>query len=370
MSAQMPHFIKHARMQGIALITVLLVVAIATILAVGMLRSQHMALQYAGGLFNQDQAWLYTQGAEDLVRELLHQDFEEDKRGGHQVDHPGEMWAKPFPPFPVDGGMIHARVFDQQARFNLNRVWHDNAADPVAAAIFQRLLQSLDLPDTLAPALTDWIDEDNEASGPDGAEDDMYSRLDIPYRVANQPLSDVSELRLIKGFTPEIINKLRPYVCTLPASALLNVNTADPIVMAALGLNMNSRNTAELAKQRPAKGYATVEEFLTQPVFNGLDTNQKADLRKQLAVQTHYFQLVADADIGGRHSMVLAVIARNESGTLQVISRDYSQKFVAPAAADNTKNSNIDLDINSNNGSNKDSDPTMDSAVKSARDLL
>lgn len=353
-----------ARMRGVALITVLLVVAIATILAVGMLRSQHQALQYSAGLFNQDQAWLYTQGAEDFVRELLHQDFKDDKRSNRQVDHPGEAWAKPFPPFPVDGGMIHARVMDQQGRFNLNRLWHDNAADPVAAAIFQRLLKSLDLPDTLVPALTDWMDADNDPTGSDGAEDDMYSRLDNPYRVGNQPLNDVSELRLVKGVTPDIIAKLRPYVCALPATALLNVNTADPVVLAALGTNMSTRNAAELSSQRPAKGYASVNEFLSQPVFNGLDSQQRSDLAAQLDVRSHYFQLLADADIAGRHSMVLAVIARSDSGTLQVIARDFSQKLAAPAAA-------ADSDSSAGDKSNDAThDETMNSAVKAARDLL
>lgn len=353
--------ISRARMGGVALITVLLVVAIATILAVGMLRTQYLALQHAAGLFDQDQAWLYTQGAEDFVRELLRQDFEDDKRNGREIDHPGEAWARPFPPFPVDGGVINARVADMQSRFNLNRVWHDNAPDPAAAAIFQRLLKNLDLPDTLVPALTDWLDADNEATGSDGAEDDMYSRLDTPYRAANQPLNDVSELRLIKGFTPEIIARLRPYVCALPATALLNINTADAVTVAALTSNMTSRNASELSSQRPPKGYASVSEFLSQPVFNGLDGAQKSDLARQLDVRTHYFQLLADADIAGRHSMVLAVIARSDSGTLQVIARDFSQKLAAPAAV--SKN-------DSDSASNTNSNPTMDSAVKAARDLL
>lgn len=351
--------IKCAQARGIALITVLLVVAIATILAAGMLRAQHQALQYAAGLFNQDQAWLYTQGAEDFVCELLRQDFDDDKRGAAQVDYPGEAWAKPFPPFPVNGGMIKAHVFDQQGRFNLNRIWHDNATDIVAMAIFQRLLKSLDLPQTLAPALTDWMDTDNETTGSDGAEDDYYSRLEPPYRVANQPLYDVSELRLIKGFTPEIIARLKPYISTLPATALLNVNTSDPLILAALSPNMSTRNATELSSQQPVKGYANVDEFLGQPVFNGLDPAQKSALRAQLDVRSHYFQLLADADIGGRRSVLLAMIARSDSGTLQIIARDFSQKALAPVTP--VARTSADADK---------SDPDIDRMTKAARDFL
>lgn len=332
------------RQGGVALITVLLVVALAATLAVGMLRAQHMAMQHAAGLFSQDQAWLYTQGAEDFVGELLREDSRRDEREGRKVDHPREVWARPFPPFPVDGGMIHARLLDMQGRFNLNRLWHDNAPDPVAAAILGRLLKSLDLPETLTEALTDWIDANNEPTGAGGAEDDFYSRLERPYRVANRPLTDVSELRLVKGFTPEIIARLRPYVTALPASALLNVNTADPVVLAALSPTFSPRTAQEFAQQRPDKGYAAVDEFLSASVFNGLDGAQKNELMPQLSVNTRYFELLADAEIAGRHSTVLAVLARSDSGTLRTIARDLGQKFVTASTRSENDNDSSDND--------------------------
>lgn len=333
-------------MRGVALLTVLLVVALATTLAVGMIRAQHLALQHAGGLFNQDQAWLYTQGAEDFVRDLLAEDFKEDRRRGAQTDYPGEFWSRPFPPFPVDGGMIRARVVDMQGRFNLNRLWHDNAPDKAASDIFERLLKNLGLPETLTPALVDWMDSDTEPTGSDGAEDDFYSRLEQPYRTANLPLSDVSELRLVKGFTPEVIARLQPYVCALPASALLNVNTADPVILAALSPTLSSRTANDLSTQRPSKGWPSIDEFLRQPVFNGLEGTQKTALMTQISLNTHHFQLLADADIGGRHSMLLAVIARNDSGTLRVIARDFSQKVMpAVPTTDSRENDAKDAEI-------------------------
>lgn len=321
------------REAGVALITVLVVVAIATVLCVGMLRSQQQALEHAAGLFQQDQAWLYTQGAEEFVRDLLAEDLRSDKRDNRKVDHLGEAWAKPFPPFPVEGGMVQARVQDLQGRFNLNRLGSETEADGPAATIFQQLLKNLGQPATLGPALADWIDEDNDPRALDGAEDDFYSRLDPPYRVANRPLADVSELMLVRGFTPEVVARLRPYVCVLPADATLNVNTASPDVLAALLPNLSSRSAAELFNQRPAKGYATVDEFLSQPAFNGLSADDKNRLREQISVRSQYFQLVADADIGGRHSILHAVMKRDDSGTLRVIARDFGRKVVDAAGA-------------------------------------
>lgn len=324
---------RRRREGGVALLTVLVVVAIATVLCVGMIRSQQQALQHAAGLFQQDQAWLYTQGAEDLVRELLAEDLKSDKRKNREVDHPGETWARPFPPYPVEGGMVRAQVEDLQSRFNLNRLGAEAESDGPAHVIFRQLLQNLGLPDNLGPALADWIDEDDSPREVDGAEEDAYSRLPQPYRVSNQPLADLSELRLVAGFTPRVIARLRPYVVVLPPEAKLNINTASPVLLGALLPSLTPSAAGELARQRPSDGYATVDDFLSQPAFNGQDTDAKNRLREQIVVGSQHFQLLADAEMAGRHSILHAVMVRADSGTLRVIARDYSRKVVEAAPA-------------------------------------
>ncbi|MDF2447018.1 MAG: ral secretion pathway protein [Moraxellaceae bacterium] len=319
-------------MGGVALLTVLVIVAIATVLCVGMLRGQRQSLQHAAGLFHQDQAWLYTQGAENFVRDLLKEDLKSDKRRNKQVDHPGEAWAQPFPPFPVEGGMVRARVEDLQGRFNLNRLGEEDSSDGPASTIFRQLLRNLGLPDALAPAVSDWVDADDTPRDGEGAEDDFYSRLPEPYRVANQPITDISELRLVRGFTPQVIAKLRPHVTALPPQAMLNVNTAGATVISALLPALTPSAARDLDAQRPKDGYPSLDDFLSQPVFNGLGSDEKDRLRQQLDVRSQYFLLLADADIGGRHSMVHAVLVRGDSGTLRVVSRDLGQK-VAMAAS-------------------------------------
>lgn len=320
--------------RGIALITVMLVVALATMLAVSMMRSQHLSLRYSGGVFSQDQAMLYTQGAEAFVQDLLTRDLEEDKRQKLLTDHPGESWARTFPPFPVEGGMVQARLTDLQGRFNLNLLLRDNGVDASAQSYFKRLLSNLDQPDNLDAALIDWMDTDNEPTGIDGAEDDHYTRLPVPYRTANQPLTDISELLLIKGFTPAIVERLRPFVSALPATAGLNVNTAPSELIQALTENMTLSGADEQARQRPADGYESVDQFLGSTAFNGMDTKDKEAIKAWLSVKTGYFGLDADASISGRHSVLHAVIARGDSGTLRIVSRDYSRHFQAAAVVE------------------------------------
>lgn len=328
-----PRVESRVRQQGVALITVMLVVALATLLAVSMMRNQNISLRYAEGLFTQDQTILYTQGAEGFVQDLLLRDLDNDKRNKREVDHPGETWAKPFPAFPVPGGSVQASLHDLQGRFNLNLLVQENAVNPAAQTTLKRMLANLDLPENLDAALIDWMDSDNEPNGVDGAEDDFYTRLPVPYRTANQPLADVSELLLVKGFTPEVVAALRPHVSALPATALINVNTANPELVRAFTENMTVSGAEELRRNRPSDGYETADAFLDEPAFNGLDASAKNALKPLLVVRTAYFELSARATISGRHSVLHSVLARGDSGTLGVVSRDYGRQFTVPSAA-------------------------------------
>lgn len=56
----------------------------------------------------------------------------------------------------------------------------------------------------LAAAIVDWRDEDTEP-GEGGAEDETYARLNPPRRAKNAPFETVDELRLVYGFTTEIL---------------------------------------------------------------------------------------------------------------------------------------------------------------------
>jgi general secretion pathway protein K len=316
-----------ASQRGIALLMVLVIVAIATVLTVGMISTQQQVMRRAGSLFSQDQARLYVQGAEDLVKELIRNDTQDDKKDSSPRDYLGEAWAQPFPPFPVPGGTVSARLTDAQSKFNLNSLVQSGAASQPAIDYFQRLLRQLALPDSLVYALVDWEDADNNPVNADGAEDDFYSRSNPPYRAANRPLVSLSELHLVRGFTPEVIQALTPYVSVLPTSTPMNINTMGPMLMQSLVDGLSASAGEEMAGNRPAQGYKNVDDFLAEAVFNGLNSDQKGALRGLLDVRTNYFEMAADASIDGHHSVLVSVLQRGNSDTIAVISRDYGQKF-------------------------------------------
>jgi len=105
-----------------------------------------------------------------------------------------------------------------------------------AFEILESLLKDLGLPKDenstlsskeMAYAINEWVDEGKFPDNFD-AEDDYYLGLDVPYRTSNYIMSDISELRLIRGFTDADIDALREYVAFLPPDVAINVNTLDP----------------------------------------------------------------------------------------------------------------------------------------------
>lgn len=83
-------------------------------------------------------------------------------------------------------------------------------------------------------ALLDWIDA-NEEKRKEGAENSAYQTLGAPYACKNAPLDCLEELLLIKGFTDDDVERLRPLV-SVYGDGKVNINTAPSEVLAALGL--------------------------------------------------------------------------------------------------------------------------------------
>ena len=94
--------------QGIALITILMMVALATILAATIAKRQSQTADNTAYLMRQDQSLLYAKSAEAFFSEILQQ----DKENAGDIDHLQEIWAQPMPAFPVEDGYISGRLKD------------------------------------------------------------------------------------------------------------------------------------------------------------------------------------------------------------------------------------------------------------------
>ena len=311
------------RQQGVALVTALLVVSLATVAAVAMAARFQVDMRRTGNLLNGEQAYAYAVSAESWAYVILRRDLKDTKH-----DSLDEDWSTALPPIPVEGGFVNGRIEDLQGRFNVNNLFSAGGeVNTIQLDYYKRLLEVLDLEPALAPALQDWIDPDINATFPDGAEDDEYLLADLPYRAANRPLVDISELRLVKGYTPEVLAVLEPHVTALPVSTGININTATPLVLLALHADIEESDVEQLieARDEEADGepFTDIKAFLAHDALAGLELLVDVD------VKSDWFNVQTDVSVGRGQARLESRIVRGES-TLQVVSRVRTGKRILP----------------------------------------
>ena len=153
------------RQRGVAIITALLIVAIATTVSVTISTRLQLDVRRTGNIIAGDQAYLYTLAAESWSQRIL-----KDDREDNEIDHLGENWAIELPPLPVEGGYIKGKLSDLQSCFNLNSVL-GGADNKLASTRLDRLLTNLGIDKGGTQAIIDWLDDDLQTTIPDGAED-------------------------------------------------------------------------------------------------------------------------------------------------------------------------------------------------------
>ena len=298
------------RQSGIALLTVLMVVVLATIAAVAMTSRQQIDIRRTENILRNDQVHLYLLGAEDWAKQLLAKDAKDSK-----TDTLDEDWATVLPPMPIEGGKISGSIEDLQGRFNLNSMMLDGELDKENYNRFKRLLAVLDLPPNLADAVADWLDSNHEPR-PQGAEDGVYLGEERPYRAANGEIASNSELLYLPGMTYEFYEALKPYVCALPGNTTININTAQAAVLASIGENVSLQSAEQLVEERGAQGYASVDEFIRHKLFSG-----KRPIKKGLSVDSQHFLLSAQVELGESQSRLNSIVKRVSTNNIVVLQR-------------------------------------------------
>ena len=303
------HF--RVREAGVALITALLVVAMATAAGVAIATRQHVDIRRVENLLNADRAYLYARGGESWVAAILVRD-----RQDGDVDHLGEDWARKIPPLPVDGGSVSGYIEDMQGRFNLNNLAASGDELTLDLERFRRLLANAELDETLADAVVDWVDSDIEPRFPSGAEDDLYLGEEQAYRTANRPMVSVSELRLVQGFDQATYEKIAPYIAALPLATPININTAPKPVLRALFSEIDESQAQQLIEARDEEAFNQVEDFLSHSVFAGRNLTSQ-----RLSVNSEYFGLNATAVIGSSEAELPSLVHRSGENQIEVIGR-------------------------------------------------
>ncbi len=182
-----------ARRDGMILLNVLLVLAVASVALLIMVASQDIEVQRSTRLRDAAQASAYARAGELSAVTVLRRDAL--TAGG--TDNLSEPWAAlGQQDIAIPNGRFALAIEDEQARFNLNAL---KSGDAAPIDLFQRIGAALDL----EPA--------------------SLIRIATVVRVAG-PLTDDS-LIVAAGVPRADLDRLAPYVVLLPVEAMVNLNT-------------------------------------------------------------------------------------------------------------------------------------------------
>lgn len=203
----------------------------------------------------------------------------------------------------INGFEVQSKIEDMQARFNLNYL-----KDPLQQEIFSRLLHEVDnnlKPEQLSDivhATVDWISPE-----PDPKLEAYYLKLPEAYRPAHHIMTNPSELKLVKGMTPELYKALAPFICALPIDTKINVQTAPAEILLALHPDMNQNVVIAILGLRKQKPFKDVKSFLACEV---LTEKARGALSKIADVQSSYFLVATNVSIDVQHLMLYSLVER------------------------------------------------------------
>jgi general secretion pathway protein K len=151
-------------------------------------------------------------------------------------------------------------ITDACSRYNLRNLAENGVPDEGQVELFKRLLSNLQLDQGLALRAARFVADGQPLAATQGT--DGQQPQPQPQRTTRtgtpMPILQVDDLLAVTGFTPAVVDRLRPFVTVLPGKTKVNVNTADAEVLAAVAnLSVSEANTLMVRrKQAPWIDYA------------------------------------------------------------------------------------------------------------------
>ena len=329
--------------RGVALLTILLLVVSITVVAGAMLASQKIAIRRSGLLFDQNQLLQDINAGQQLAVTLIRADAKLN-----DTDSAQDIWAQLIPPYTLGGHSIGIELRDEGSRFNINNLYHNGAVDTAALAVFQRLLTQLNLERDIAIAVLDYQDADSEVYQDGGDESVVYAQQanrGADNILPNQALLSIDQLAEVKGVNAQVLAALRPYITAVPYYLPININTASPVLLAALLEGASSQQMQSIVELRAKQAFGSIDDIWQLPILSSVKAEQRKALTPLLAVDSQAFMALITASDNAAVGQ-----ARQRFATI-VISKTAAEGEIANSSDNNSnKNSN-----NANNANNADS---------------
>jgi general secretion pathway protein K len=202
-------------------------------------------------------------------------------------------------PVRLDEAGYSLALRDANSALNVNRATEQELRD-----LFTALRIDHGRADEIAQSIMDWRDGDDLPRAR-GAERDYYLRRGSPVLPRNAPFEELAELVHVRGVTPEILERVRPFL-TVAGTGRVNLNAAPPEVLIALPGMTDEAIAVLLGLRRQGRRLGNLFEL-----GNALSPGAAAILQAELP------NLLSRATMETREVEVLSV-GRAEDGVLSV----------------------------------------------------
>jgi general secretion pathway protein K len=229
---------------GLALVLVLWVLALLTIIAVGLTVTQRTESTLAANQIATTRFRALAEAGIDwaMLNVLAPQTGFEDEVEAWVPDGTPRHWT-------FAGEKLEIRVFNEASRIDLN-----NASVDLLKALFAAVQIPQDEASALADAIQDWRDTDDLKSL-NGAEDDDYAAAGRSYGAKDDPFDSVEELQLVLGVSQELYRVVAPALTVSSGQAKVDSELASTLVSAALqGITVEEAELQQEEREAVADG--------------------------------------------------------------------------------------------------------------------
>jgi len=320
---------RHLQQRGVAIISALLVVALSAIIVSGLLWRQQVQVRRIENQRLLAQAQWISRSALDWTRLILRSEADT----APNVTYLGGVWGVPIAKTRLSDflgqiGDVRAQqgastylsgsIEDAQAKFNLRNLVSTPTPGLLIInvqeiASFQRLLTLLGLDASLAKTValqiraglaqsatrfqtqsttaaannTPGAMQAGGTGGGNFTDDPGLADADSNAPVAPLQMINVESLLDVPGFSPEAVEKLRPFVTVLPTTTSVNMNTATAEVIAATVPGMSLSQAQALVARRETVFFHDTGNV--QLALTGAGANVANIDPNQMDVTTKYF---------------------------------------------------------------------------------
>ena len=300
------------RERGVALLTVLLGIALMTLIIVDFAMSAGLGFVSAANQANELRAYYLARSGLNVGLALLAQDERADVQSQNPVDTLDDVWALPYPPMTLQGGTVALSIVDETRKLSINSLVDPGSGAPNAQAVqrMERLFTILDLNTNLIGGIVDWITPANGSLSATGA--DYYMGLRPPYQPRYGPMPTIGDLQMVKGVDEAVFNRLRQFLTVMPENQV-NANTASPQVLASLEpeLTANRKIVEEIVAARAIRPFSKVTDLINDIPGVGPFSSR---LTQVLTTRSQFFTIVGMGTYAGARKMVAGTFHRETSG--------------------------------------------------------